>query len=195
MHAAIDIPDSARLRYRLMDVRNERDKKLLWELDQDPEVMRFLNDSKPTSWEEIESFIVPRVASFSDRASGRGLWEMADKHSGEHLGWILVRHYRFDKPNREPDNIELGWRLKRSHWNKGITTEGARAIMNVLQQNPGIRVFSALADPANLASTSVMKKLGMRFIDDRVHIVDEARRYPAAYYEMPSPNFNGRLPA
>jgi RimJ/RimL family protein N-acetyltransferase len=185
MNTAPVIPDSTRLRYRLMDAR---DKQLWWEVDQDPEVMRFLNDGKPTTWDEIENFIVPRVASFSDAASGRGLWELADRHSGEHLGWILVRHYRFDRPDCERDNIELGWRLKRSHWRRGLTTEGARAIVDVLQQDPAIRVFSAMAHPDNVASTGVMTKLGMRYVDERVHHVAD-RQYPAAYYEMPSPGF------
>jgi hypothetical protein len=45
-----------------------------------------------------------------------------------------------------------------------------------------------MADPANLASTGVMKKLGMRYVDERVHVVGD-RRYPAAYYEVPSPNY------
>lgn len=171
-----------------MDGRSERDRRLWWETDQDPEVMRFLNDSKPTTWDEIENFIVPRVASFADAASGRGLWEMADRHSGEHLGWILVRHYRFDRADCEPDNIELGWRLRRAHWNKGLTTEAARAIMDVLQRDSAIRVFSSMASPENLASIGVMKKLGMRFVEERVHIVGE-RRYPAAYYEIPAPAY------
>lgn len=181
------IPPSTRLRYRLMD---SRDKELWFELDQDPEVMRFLNDSKPTTREENDNFIVPRVASFTDPEAGHGLWEIAAKQSGEYLGWILVRTYRFDHPLREPDNLELGWRLKRSWWNKGITTEAARAIIDVLQQNPAIRVFSALADPANVASTGVMKKLGMRYVDARTHIVPGRPPYPCVYYELPSLNYS-----
>jgi RimJ/RimL family protein N-acetyltransferase len=60
--------------------------------------------------------------------------------------------------------------------------------MDVLQQNPAIRAFSAMADPANLASTAVMKKLGMRYVDERIHQVAD-RQYPCAYYEAPSPNY------
>jgi len=191
----IFVPDSARLRFRLMNGANARDKQLWWELDQDPEVMRFLNHCKPTPWEEIDSFFVPRVAEFTNPAAGHGLWEIADKTTGEYLGWILVRYYRFDRPDREPDNIEFGWRLKRAWWGQGITTEAARAIMQVLQRNPAIRVFSALAHPANHASIGVMKKLGMRFVDERFHIVPGRPPYPAAYYEMPSPNFSSALSA
>ena len=110
----IVIPPTSRLRFRLMDAGNAHDRKLWFDLDQDPEVMRYLNDSKPTTWEENENFVAPRVATFTDPARGHGLWEIADKDSGDYLGWILVRCYRFDKPEREEDNIELGWRLKRA---------------------------------------------------------------------------------
>ena len=177
-----------------MDVCDERDRKLLWELDQDPEVMHFLSNRKPTTWDELENFMAPRIASFTVPAEGLGIWEVVDRHNSDYLGWIIARYYRFDRPERETDNLELGWRFKRMCWGKGIATEAAHAIMTVLARNPATRVFSAMADPANLASIGVMKKLGMHFVDDRVHIVGE-RRYPAAYHEMPSPNFNGRPPA
>ncbi len=180
------IPDSARLRYRLMNVRDAHDLQLLWELDQDPDVMHFLNDRKPTPWEDLVNFQAPRIASFTIPEAGLGIWEVRDRQSDEYLGWIIARHYRFDRPERETDNLELGWRFKRAAWGKGIATEAARAIMTVLAQNPAVRVFSAMADPANLASIGVMKKLGMRHVDERLHIVGE-RRYPCAYYELPSP--------
>lgn len=189
MNSAFYIPDSTRLRFRLMDGADARDRELWFLLDQDPEVMRYLNDGKPTTREENDNFVVPRVASFTDPARGHGLWEIADRHSGEHLGWILVRCYRFDKPEREEDNIELGWRLKRAYWNHGITSEAARAIIEVLQLDPAIRVFSALASPDNLASIGVMKKLGMHFVDERFHLIDGRPPYASVYYEMPSPNW------
>lgn len=149
--------------------------------------MHFLNHGKPTPWEEVESFLVPRIASFTVPAEGLGIWEVADKHSGDYFGWIIARYYRFDKPERETDNLELGWRLKRVCWGKGIATEAARAIMATLARNPAIRAFSALADPANLASIGVMKNLGMRFVDERFHIVPGRPPYHTVYYEMPSP--------
>lgn len=176
------IPDSARLRYRLMD---ERDLPLWYELDQDPEVMRFLNDGKPSTWEELEQYGVPRTAAFTNAAKGLGLWELRDKASADYLGWVLVRHYRFDSALREPDNLELGWRLKRHCWGRGIATEAASALIAVFQHDPAVRVFSALADRDNLASIGVMKKLGMRYVDERVHHTP-LRDFPVLYYERPA---------
>jgi len=176
-----DIPDSSRLRYRLMDAR---DLPLWYELDQDPEVMRYLNDGKPSTWEELETYFVPRVAAFTDPATGLGLWAVNDKESDAYLGWVLVRQYRFGEPACEPDNLELGWRFKRETWGKGLATEAAQALLTVFQRDPAIRAFCAVADPDNLASIGVMKKLGMRYVDQRLHHTP-LRDFSCVYYERP----------
>ena len=177
------IPDSARLRYRLM---SSADAQLWFELDQDAEVMRYLNDCKPSTWEEITRYFVPRVEAFTNVALGHGLWEVADKHSGEHLGWIMVREYGTDTTYHAPDNLELGWRLKRKVWGQGIATEAAFAIMQVLSARETVRVFSAIAAEANVGSTNVMKKLGMQFVDHRSHKTP-LRDFEVVYYERVSP--------
>jgi RimJ/RimL family protein N-acetyltransferase len=182
MTAAIHIPASTRLAFRLMD---SSDAPLLFELDQDPEVMRYLNDGKPSTREEIERYFVPRFTRFTNPATGCGLWEVTRRESGEYLGWILVRQYGFDTHYHEADNLELGWRLKRHCWGQGIATEAAGALIEVLRQDAAIRAFSALADPANLGSIGVMKKLGMRYVDRRIHHTP-LRDYPSVYYEMPA---------
>jgi RimJ/RimL family protein N-acetyltransferase len=177
------IPPSQRLRYRLM---SRADADLWFELDQDPEVMRFLNDGIPTPREEIDNYFIPRVEEFTDASRGHGLWEVRDRHSDDYLGWILVREYGTGTHYHEPDNLELGWRLKRKCWGKGIATEAARAILEVVGRLPGVRVLSAIADPDNIASITVMKKLGMHHVGEREHHTPK-RIFHCVYYEMPAP--------
>ena len=81
--------------------------------------------------------------------------------------------------------MELGWRLKRHCWGQGIATEAARTILNVIQMHTAPRVFCEIADADNLASTGVMKKLGMQFIDKRLHHTSQ-RIFEVDYYEMPA---------
>ena len=94
----IEIPPSERLSYRLMD---SKDAHLWFELDQDPEVMRFLNEGKPTTREQIDNLFVPRIAAFTNPETGCGLWEVASRSSGEYLGWILERQYGFETAYHE----------------------------------------------------------------------------------------------
>lgn len=178
----LQIPPSARLRYRLM---GSADADLFFDLDQDPEVMRFLNDGKPTPREDIDNFFVPRIMAFTDPVRGHGLWEVALKETGEYLGWILVRDYGFGTDYRETDNVELGWRLKQHSWGKGIASEAARAVLQALQPDAATRKFCAIADPENLGSIGVMKNLGMQFVDHRIHRTPK-RDFHCAYYEMPN---------
>jgi len=56
----------------------------------------------------------------------------------------------------------------------------------VVRYNPGVSLFSAIADVDNVASIAVMKKLGMQYIDDRVHNTPKGD-YPVVYYEMLNP--------
>ena len=110
---AVSIPPTLRLQFRLM---GSADARLLFELDQDPEVMRFLNDGKPSTWEDIEQKFVPRMMEFTDAATGCGLWEVRRREDGGYLGWILARQYGIGTAYHEADNIELCWRLKRYCW-------------------------------------------------------------------------------
>lgn len=163
---ALQIPASARLQYRLLDAN---DSELLFELDQDEAVMRFINGGRKTSRAEIAQRLLPRMLSYRDPLKGYGLWQVCSKADNQqlpaaYLGWILVRPMGFFSDQPSSDNLELGWRFKQHAWGQGFATEAAHAVMAALAQQGTVRYFSALADPDNSGSIAVMKKLGMQFI-------------------------------
>ncbi len=153
------IGNSARLSYHYV---TEKDVEFLWELDQDEAVMRYINGGKPSSREDIRHIFIPRVQAFSNPALGLGLWRVEVTESRDSIGWILVRPFGFFTHSPETDNIELGWRFKRSSWGQGFATEAAKTVKDSLYLT-GIDKFSAIANPANKASIKVMKNLGMTF--------------------------------
>ena len=79
------IQNSARLTYKLMD---QDDAQLLWQLDQDEDVMRFINNGKKTSIEDIHAVSLPRMAKFTNQEKGWGLWQASTIDSNEYLGWV-----------------------------------------------------------------------------------------------------------
>lgn len=182
MKAQLKIPASSRLRYRLMD---EEDADLLFDLDQDRRVMFFLSGGKRTPREEIDTYFIPRMMDFTDPIKGTGLWAAEDKESGDFLGWTLAREYGFSTDYHTSNIIELGWRFKHHCWGKGFATEAAAALMQVLQQDATVDRFCAIADEENRASTRVMEKLGMVFVDHRIHHTPK-EELPVVYYEMPA---------
>ncbi len=57
--------------------------------------------------------------------------------------------------------VEIGWRLAPQYWNRGLATEGARAVLRYAFENLALDEVVAFTVPANLPSRRVMEKLGM----------------------------------
>jgi RimJ/RimL family protein N-acetyltransferase len=64
----------------------ESDVDELFDLDGDPEVMRFLTGGKPTSRAVIENETLPRLLDYYERYEMFGLWAAIEKSTGAFLG-------------------------------------------------------------------------------------------------------------
>ena len=98
------------------------DVDLLVALDSDPEVMRFISGGKPTSHAEAARIV---KMSLGHR------WLGFDKVTGEFVGWFGIR------PSTAKSR-ELGYRLRREAWGKGLATEGSLALIAVAFTQPGV---------------------------------------------------------
>ncbi len=176
----IKVINSERLSYRLM---NEEDAQLLFELDQDPAVMKYINGGKMTTMKEVEDVMLPRMASYTDPEKGWGLWAVFTLGENEFIGWVLVRPMDFFSSERNDQDIELGWRFKQSSWGKGYATEAAKSVLDALQKSAQYLQFTALALPENTASINIMKKLGMQFIKTDLH-EDPLGDMEVDYYQL-----------
>ena len=104
----------------------EDDVDDLVELDSDPDVMHFINGGRPTPRREIESDVLPMFLDYYERFVGYGFWAAMEKSSGRFVGWFHFRPATVDRP----DEVELGYRLRKSFWGKGYATEGSRALID-----------------------------------------------------------------
>jgi RimJ/RimL family protein N-acetyltransferase len=132
------------------------DASLLFELDSDPEVMRYISSGAPTPFDRIAQDILPSWVERSERDCRFGYWIAERKASGEFAGWFHLRESRV-----EPGTMELGYRLRRVFWNQGLATEGGRALLDLAFWEYGLDRVIATTLAANLASRRVMEKLGM----------------------------------
>jgi len=174
------INNSVRLSYQLMSAD---DAELLFQLDQDPEVMRFIADGKVSSRESIETVLVPRMQKYLNTDKGWGIWQVNIAETDEYIGWVLVRPMNFFSDSPEFDNLELGWRFFRSSWGKGYASESAQHIKDVLAVEPEYKKFSAIADEENLGSIGVMKNIGMSYVKTYLH-TDPLFECQVAYYQV-----------
>jgi RimJ/RimL family protein N-acetyltransferase len=138
----------------------EDDVDNLLDLNSDPEVMRYLTGGRPTPREVIRDEIVPFHLAVYERLDRLGTWAAESATTGEFLGWF---HFR-PGPDGDVTNIDLGYRLRRSAWNKGYATEGSRGLINMGFTDLGVaRVFGhTLA--VNAASRRVLEKSGLRLV-------------------------------
>ena len=174
------IANSARLSYRLMDENNAEE---LFQLDQDPAVMKFINGGTPSSREQVKTVLIPRMQAYRDADKGWGLWQVNHTETGEYLGWVLVRPMYFFSDNPEVDNLELGWRFFQSTWGKGYASEAAQHIKQQLSHDKSIKSFSAIANENNFASVGVMKKIGMAYVKTYLH-TDPLFECDVVYYQI-----------
>lgn len=132
----------------------------LVELDGDPGVMRYITGGRGTSRTEIETDVLPRFLWYYERFAGYGFWAAIERSSGEFLGWF---HFR-PPPECGPDEVELGYRLRRAAWGKGYATEGSRALIEKGFRELGVRRVVASTMVVNVASRRVMEKAGLTLV-------------------------------
>ena len=136
----------------------EDDAPLLHALDGDPEVMRYISRGVPTPMERIEREVLPRWLRHYEEHEHFGFYATHLRASGDFVGWF---HLRPDQ--HAPDEMELGYRLKRSVWGQGLATEGARALVERAFTEWGVDTICARTLVDNAASQRVMQKCGLRF--------------------------------
>jgi len=162
----------------------EDDADSLFELDSDPEVMRYLNNGRTHTREEIVEKVLPHYLDHYARyGESYGFWAAIEKATGAFLGWFHFRPYR----GGAPEEIELGYRLVRATWGKGFASEGSRALLRKGFTELGVDKVVADTLANNVRSRRVMEALGMRLeseftLDaDEFPDWDEAQRHGVRY--------------
>jgi RimJ/RimL family protein N-acetyltransferase len=79
----------------------------LYDLNHDPEVMRYLTGGRPTPRETVRDEIIPFHLAAYQRLDRLGTWAAESVSTGEFVGWF---HFR-PGPDADPTNIDLGCRL------------------------------------------------------------------------------------
>ena len=136
----------------------EDDIDNLFNLNSDPEVMRYLG--RPVPREVLRDEIIPFHLDVYERLDRLGTWAAESAGNGEFLGWF---HFR-PGPGGDITNVDLGYRLRRSTWNKGYATEGSRALINMGFSNLGVQRVFAHTMTVNAASRRVMEKCGLTLV-------------------------------
>jgi len=153
MHIILETPRLALRQFTEDDVAN------LFDLNSDPEVMRYITGGRPTPLEELRDEVIPFHLAVYERLDRFGTWA-AESAAREFLGWF---HFR-PGPGADISNVDLGYRLRRSAWNKGYATEGSRALIRMGFTDLGVERVFGHTMTVNAASRRVLEKCGMTLV-------------------------------
>lgn len=160
-----DTLDTARLALRRF-ADTDADAQLLFDLDADPEVMRYIGHSALPTVAAYRDHLRGRILPSAVPGTPRGGWAVHDKPTGEFLGWLFLRPAPDSKLAAEagwdrPSDLEVGYRFRRIAWGRGLATEGASLLVERGLADPTVTCVVGMAMVTNLASCRVLEKCGL----------------------------------
>lgn len=129
------------------------DAKNLFELNLDPEVVRYTGDTPFRSVLESQKFIQETMIPQFQQTKMSRLIVLKDN---EFLGWCGLKFHP------ETNEVDLGYRFAQKFWGQGFATESSIACLDYGFQELKLDRIIAKAMPQNIASIKVMLKIGMK---------------------------------
>ncbi|KQS67056.1 GNAT family N-acetyltransferase [Modestobacter sp. Leaf380] len=149
------VPPVVTPRLRLRPVR-PADGDDVVALHGDPEVMRHLGGGRPVPPARVRGLDLPRLLADYGPVP-LGCWAAEDRATDEFVGWFELR----PMVGGSADAVELGYRLRRSAWGRGLATEGARALVDAVFTATDVDEVVATTMAVNTGSRRVMEKVGL----------------------------------
>lgn len=133
----------------------ESDRDAFARLNADRRVMAFLphvlsREKSDGSFDRIQAHF---------RRHGFGLFAAALRDDDAFIGFIGLFMPSFEA--HFTPCVEIGWRLAVEYWNRGLATEGARAVVRYAFDVLRLDELVSFTVPANARSRRVMEKIGM----------------------------------
>lgn len=132
-------------------------------LNDDPEVMKyfprcFTREESKNAMDRFNECLALRNYTF---------FAVDRLDSNEFIGFIGLYYTAYELPFCPC--TEIGWRLSKIHWGNGFATEGAKACLEYGFEELGLSEIYAWTATTNTPSENVMKKIGMRKMDNFNH--------------------------
>ncbi len=124
-------------------------------MNADPRVMKHF----PACLTEEESNLSAARIEAHFELHGFGLFAAELRATGAFSGYIGLSVPAFE--THFTPCVEIGWRLAPEYWNRGLATEGARAVLRYAFEDLRLSEIVSFTVPDNLPSRRVMEKIGM----------------------------------
>lgn len=124
-----------------------------------PELMTYITDIMTYSIEESKENLRFSIEE-SKKGNDRKCYFFAIVNK-ENNGFIGAIGFTVTEKNIDGGNAELGYFILKEYWNKGYTTEAARAVIDFAFKTVGLHKISTGCTLENEKSENIMKKLDM----------------------------------
>lgn len=132
----------------------------LYELNSDPEVLKYTSDLPFKNKESAQQFISHYIANVYTKpksaiSTKMGRYAVIRKKDNLFLGWCGLKYHK------DTRYIDVGYRFYKKYWNLGYATESAISIVNYAFNNLKLPFVVAHVHLDNKASQKVLDKIGM----------------------------------
>jgi RimJ/RimL family protein N-acetyltransferase len=124
----------------------------------DGEIQRYMPTGQDYTMEQVEARVARYMAH--QEKYGYSRWLMFDRATGEAIGDAGLLYLPATQ------ETELGYRLTKPWWGKGLATETAVAWLQHAFGELGLPEVIAFSHPDNVGSVRVMQKSGFEFLRD-----------------------------
>lgn len=125
----------------------------------DTEVSKFIGDGIPlnqiASVEKVLTKFINHQANY-----GFSPWAIVNNQTTKIIGICGMHTFN------EAKEMELGFRILRSEWGKGIATEASRLSLDFACSKFHPNYISAITDVENKATQKVLLKIGFKFVSE-----------------------------
>lgn len=149
------------------------------DLNSDPDVVRYAEKRVMKSLDE--ALVALQTAPLADYGKyGYGRLAILLKDNEELIGFCGIKFLP------ELGLNELGYRLKKKYWGRGLATEAAQATLEYAKDELHLEYVIALIVEGNVASVGVAEKLGMRQNGMAHYMELDAMKYELQLVDAPS---------
>ncbi|UTW45952.1 GNAT family N-acetyltransferase [bacterium SCSIO 12696] len=135
---------------------DEQDQGWFFELNSDPEVMKYTGEDCFKTPEQ--ALQVLRERPMRDyRQYGYGRWACVLKDSQKVIGWCGLKYLD------DLDQVDVGYRFFKRFWGNGLGTEASRACVQYGLNSLGLECIIGLALEENIGSIRVLEKSGLEY--------------------------------
>lgn len=127
-------------------------------INADPEVMRWVGDGSARDRAATEDGIAAWEREWEQRGLGPFAVEVRETGRLAGMAGLTVPDFL---PEILPA-VELGWRLGRPYWGRGLATEAARVVLDFALRDRGLARVVGVHAVGDAASEAILRTLGMR---------------------------------